>query len=281
MSRVEARRLDARDRDEALALLGRDPVANLFLLDLVVRLAARPAPGEAPTELVGGWRDGALVAVAALRPTIGVSAAPAEVLEAFLPFIEPIGVGLMKCSKEVVDALWQPLARSRRRHVLLDRVETAYVVREGEAHLVPPRPNEFVRAADLGDLDVLIVAARESLREEERPDPFAGDVRSFKRWVHGRVARARVVESGGRIRCVGYGDVRLREGWLIQGVYCWPEVRRQGFATTGVSDLCHEAFAAGAEHVQLAVVEGNEAAERLYEALGFKAVGLLRTILFH
>jgi len=281
MSPVEARRLNVRGRDEALALLGRDPVANLFLIDLVMRLGALSAPGEAPTELIGGWRDGALVAVAALRPTIAVSAAPVEVLEAFLPFIDSIGVGLMKCSKEVADALWQRLARSRRRHVLLDRLETDYVVREGEACLVPARPNEFVRAAELGDLDALIVAARESLREEERPDPFAGDVQSFKRWVRGRVARARVVESGGRIRCVGYGDVRQREGWLIQGVYCWPEVRRRGFATIGVSDLCHEAFAAGAEHVQLSVVKGNVAAERLYEALGFKAVGLLRTILFH
>jgi ribosomal protein S18 acetylase RimI-like enzyme len=281
MSRVEARRLDIRNRDEALALLGRDPVANLFLIDLVTRFGGQPAPGEAPTELVGAWRGESLEAIAALRPSIGVSAAPADVIRAFLPFFEPIGVGLMKCSKEVADVLWQSLAHSRRRHVLLDRVETAYVLRRLEARLVPPRPSESVRAAELGDLDALIVAARESLREEERPDPFAGDARSFKRWVRGRIGRARVVESGGAIRCVGYGDVRLRDGWLIQGVYCWPEVRRRGFATTGVSDLCHEAFEAGAEHVQLAVVEGNVAGQRLYEGLGFKAMGLLRTILFH
>jgi predicted GNAT family acetyltransferase len=79
---------------------------------------------------------------------------------------------------------------------------------------------------------------------------------------------------------VGYADVRLREGWLLQGVYCWPEFRRQRFASTGVSDLCCEAVVAGAEHVQLSVVDGNEAARRLYEGLGFEPFGKLRTILF-
>jgi ribosomal protein S18 acetylase RimI-like enzyme len=47
-----------------------------------------------------------------------------------------------------------------------------------------------------------------------------------------------------------------------------------------VSELCHEAFAAGAKHVQLAVVEGNTAAQHLYEGLGFRPFAKLRTILF-
>jgi len=42
----------------------------------------------------------------------------------------------------------------------------------------------------------------------------------------------------------------------------------------------HEAFARGADHVQLAVVDGNDAAQRLYEGLGFKPFGRVRTILF-
>ncbi|MHC5021785.1 MAG: GNAT family N-acetyltransferase [Planctomycetota bacterium] len=280
MEQLTARRLGPENRAVARALLVRDPVANLFLLDLCLRLGAPPAPGEAPTEMIGAWRGETLLAVAALRPTVAVSAAPPEVLELFLPYLEPLAVGLMKSATEVVDPLWRQLGRSRRRHVLLDRLETAYAVRPHEANPAEVRPHERVRAANPDDLDSLVVAARESLREEDRPDPFAGDVRSFRRWVEGRVARARVVESQGVIVCVGYADVRLREGWLIQGVYTWPEARRRGFARTGVADLCRQAFSAGAEHVQLAVVDGNRAAERLYESLGFKPVGKLRTILF-
>jgi predicted GNAT family acetyltransferase len=58
------------------------------------------------------------------------------------------------------------------------------------------------------------------------------------------------------------------------------EARRRGHARVGVSDLCREAFAHGAEHVQLAVVDGNEPGRALYESLGFKPFAKLRTILF-
>jgi RimJ/RimL family protein N-acetyltransferase len=280
MAGVDARRLGPENRAAAVSFLARDPVANLFLLDLAMRLGAPPSPGEARTEMLGAWRGDELVAVVSLRPTVAVSTAPVEVLDAFLPHLEPLGVGLVKSSTEAVDRLWPKLGRGRKRYVLLDRLETAYAIRADEARLADVRPHECARAAALEDLEPLIVAARESLREEDRPDPFSGDVRSFKRWVRGRVARARVIESDGAIVCVGYADVRLHEGWLLQGVYTWPKARRRGFAATGVSDLCREAFAAGAEHVQLAVVDGNEAARRLYEGLGFKPVGRLRTILF-
>jgi ribosomal protein S18 acetylase RimI-like enzyme len=47
-----------------------------------------------------------------------------------------------------------------------------------------------------------------------------------------------------------------------------------------MSGLVQEAFAAGAAHVQLAVVAGNAEASRLYEGLGFEPFGELRTVLF-
>ena len=40
------------------------------------------------------------------------------------------------------------------------------------------------------------------------------------------------------------------------------------------------ALAAGAAHVQLAVVNGNTPAERLYQGLGFEPFDTVRTILF-
>jgi predicted GNAT family acetyltransferase len=78
-----------------------------------------------------------------------------------------------------------------------------------------------------------------------------------------------VVEWEGALRFVGYADVQRSEGWLLQGVYTWPEARRRG-----------RAAAAGASHVQLAVVEGNAPAEKLYEKLGFRPFARLRTVLF-
>ena len=64
----------------------------------------------------------------------------------------------------------------------------------------------------------------------------------------------------GQIVFAGYADVRRPQGWLLQGIYTWPDERRRGHAAVGTSDLCREAFAADADHVQLAVVESNAAA---------------------
>jgi len=278
---IESRLLKASESEAALAYLESEPRKNLYLIDLTARLGSPPAPGEARTEIAGAWRNGRLVGLAGLRPCVIFDArAEPDAVEAFLPFLENMGVGLVKSLAPVVDQFWQRLSRRQKRHVLVDRLETAYAVSAGDAVLQDPRPGECVRAASGSDLGPLVIAARESLREEQRPDPFVGDTRAFRRWVRGRIERARVVEASGRIQFAGYADVRRPEGWLLQGVYTWPEMRRRGYAKSGVSDLCRLAFAEGADHVQLAVVEGNAAGQRLYESLGFQPFATLRTILF-
>ena len=282
MSRaLEVRAPAAAERDAILAHLRAHPQENLFLIDLVARAGGAPLPGEMRTEIAVAFRGGEVVGVVALRPSVVFDAAiEPEVVEGFVPLLEPLAVGLVKSAAPAVEVLWRRLSRRGERRAVVDRIETAYALRPHGAHLAAPLPKHLVRTASRSDLESLVYAARESLREESRPDPFAGDIRGFRRWVHGRVQRARVVESGGHIAYVGYADVQLREGWLLQGIYTWPEERRRGFGTTGTSALCREAFAAGAEHVQLAVVDGNEPAHALYEGLGFKPFARLRTILF-
>lgn len=278
---VTARRLGADALPEVRALLGRDPRGNLLLLDLAARMGLPAPPGEMRSELVGAFRGSELVGVAALRPTIVLdSRMEPEAVDALLPFVEGLEVGLVKSEGSRVERLWARLARRGRRRVWVDRFETAFAVDPQTASLAAVGAGRSVRPAGEGDLEPLVFAARESLREEERPDPFAGDARGFRRWVRGRVPRALLVETRGRVRFVGYADVRRSEGWLLQGIYTWPEVRRRGHAAAGTSSLCREAFHAGADHVQLAVVDGNDGARRLYEGLGFKPFGRLRTILF-
>ena len=219
--------------------------------------------------------------VAALRPTIAFDARiEPDSLDALLPLIETLDVGLVKSEPHCVERIWSQLSRRRRHRVWVDRFETCYAVDRSGARLAACPADCTARSASEGDLEPLVYAARESLREEDRPDPFAGDVRGFRRWVRGRIPRARVIESAGQICFVGYADVQRGDGWLLQGIYTWPEARRRGFAASGTSALCDEAFAAGASHVQLAVVDGNDAAQSLYEGLGFKPFGRVRTILF-
>lgn len=278
--RLKARLLSGRDRDEAMALLARDPLEDLQLLDFASRMGRPSAASEVPPQLVGAWREGRLVGIASVRPSLVLcGAADEEMIEAWLPFFEAIPTGLMKSAWGPVSSVWGRLSE-RGRGFLVDRAETAYAVRPERALRVEPPAGGKVRTAGDRDLEPLVEAARASLREEGRPDPFDGDPPGFRRWVRGRLPRARVVEAEDRICFVGYADVRRPEGWLVQGVYTFPWARQRGFATAGMSAIVQEAFAAGASHVQLAVVSGNANAERLYERLGFEPFGRLRTILF-
>lgn len=277
---LSARPLEPRDRPAALERLRRSPRDNLLLIDMVHQLGAPPLPGEDRTDIMGVWRDGELCGVAATRPTVVFEAGlDMEVVGALLPCLAGLRAGLVKSRSELVEAIW-PHIVARATRALIDRTESVCVLERGDFEPVEPQPGTRARDAVVADLPDLVHAARESLREEGRPDPFQGDPHGFRRWVRGRVSRARVLECEGRTVFVGYADVRRPEGWLLQGIYTWPEQRRRGFGTAGVSDLCRLALGSGAGHVQLSVVEGNRTARRVYERVGFHTRGRVRTILF-
>ena len=278
--RLKVRPLRARDRAATLAYLERAPRLNLLLIDLVLRLGRPSRRGEPAPELVGALRGEALAGVVALHPAVVLDAgADRDALEALFPYLSGLGSGLVKSTEDVVGPLWEWLEVHGRR-ALLDRIEVGYALEPGQARLGEVPADLCVRPAREEDLDALVEAARASLREENRPDAFEGDPGGFRRWVQGRLGRATVAERAGHIVFVGYADVQCSRGWLLQGVYTWPAWRRRGLATAGVSAICGRAFAQGAEHVQLAVVEGNRAAARLYEGLGFETFARLRTLLF-
>lgn len=280
MGRWKTHVLRASDREVALRHLAVAPRRNLFLLDLVASVGSAPAPHEAAAQVVGLFQDSELKALAALRPTLVLdSGTTLEQLERLRPAFEAIGSGLVKSADELVSPLWQWLS-DRGRQAIVDRIETSYALDPAALRGVQDPPGVRIRPAGEADLEALVTAARASLREEKRPDPFDGDPPGFRRWVRGRLHRARVVDVDGQVVFVGYADVRRPEGWLIQGVYCWPEARRRGYARAGMNALVREAFARGADHVQLAVVEGNTPAVELYEGLGFQPFDTLRTILF-
>ncbi len=277
---LRARRLEARDRDAVLARLREHARENLLLLDLAEQLGRRAQPGEVRAELHGAFLKGRLCGVVSTRPSVLLDAGLSlEELDVLLPSLSRSSNGLVKSAEVLVDRLWAYLEAHGRR-ALLDRLEVACAVGRVAICLRQPGADQAVREASPEDLPALVHAARASLSEEGRPDPYEIDPDGFRRWVRGRVGRALLVLCEGRIGFVGYADVRRDEGWLLQGVYTWPEMRRRGLGAVGVSALCRRAFAEGADHVQLAVVEGNEAAERLYEGLGFEPFARLRTLLY-
>jgi GNAT superfamily N-acetyltransferase len=275
------RRLRRRDRGAALAYLARAPAENLMMLDTVARLGSlRPGAPGAGT-LIGAFAGGALCGVLSVRPSVLLDAAATpEAVAALAPSLAGVGAGLIRSPAGPVDELWAHLERAGR-HAVVDRREIAQRLDLAPASVAALPEGPSVRAARAGDLEDLVVAARASLREEGRPDPFDGDPEGFRAWVHGRMGRAHVIEEDGRVVFVAYADVQRREGWLLQGVYTWPDRRRRGFARAGVARRARRPARAGATHVQLAVVADNEPALRLYAGLGFRPFLDLRTILFH
>jgi RimJ/RimL family protein N-acetyltransferase len=276
---LRVRRLKSRDRPRALDYLQRATRLNLVLVDLVMR-CDQALPGEGRPELVAAFRGDEVAGIAAVAPTVVLDAcADREALEALFPFLLPVGSALVKSTEDAVGPLWEWL-RERGRRALLDRIETGFALEPGTARLAAVPPQALARPARSDDLDALVEAARASLREEGRPDAHETDPLGFRRWVRSRVARAEVLETAGRVVSVGYADVQCSRGWLLQGVYTWPGWRRRGYAAAVVSSLCRRAFAERADHVQLAVVEGNAPAEELYRHLGFVPFARLRTLLF-
>lgn len=272
--------LSHRDREAALEYLSREPRHNLLLIDMVESVGGRALASEIPAQVVGAWRQGAFAGAASLRPSMVLDARMGEdVSELFLPYLEAVETGLLKSAEAVATPLWKKLS-GRGRRALIDRLETAYALVASDEVAPPEIPGAVYRRAHDGDLEALVLVARASLREEKRPDPFDGDPTGFRRWVRGRMPRARVVELDSQVVFAGYADVRRPEGWLVQGVYTTPDARRQGCAALGMSGIIREAFASGADHVQLAVVDGNVPAIALYEGLGFRPFSRLRTVLF-
>ncbi len=264
-------------RETVLAYLHRDARLNLQLLDL---LDPGPESESAEPVVLVAWDGDEVVGVAALRPSLLFDAhLSTPALEAFLPFLESIDSGLFKSLDRVIDRLWKLLEQTGRR-ALIDRFETAFAIEPGQLAPASLPAGVTLRSAVESDLDELVYAARASLREEHRPDPGERDPVGFERWVRGRLARARVAEYEGRLVFVGYADVRRKEGWLVQGVFTWPEMRRRGVAAAAMTGLVEEAFATGTDHVQLAVIEGNDAGLGLYRRLGFRSFARLRTVLF-
>lgn len=263
-----------------MAHLEAAPRLNLALIDLVLRLGRSGSWREPRPELMAAWEDSRLVGLAALRPSVMLDAlAEPAALEALFPHLSGVGSGLVKSTEDRVGPLWDWL-ENRGHRALLDRIEISYAVEPAALRPVEPSHGWTMRSAGSEDLDALVEAARESLREENRPDPSKGDPAGFRRWVQGRLPRAVVGVREGKLGFVGYADVQCPRGWLLQGVFTWPEARRQGAGAAGVSELCRRAFENRAEHVQLAVVEGNVAAEKLYARLGFEPHARLRTLLF-
>ena len=112
--------------------------------------------------------------------------------------------------------------------------------------------------------------------DEEAQKPLASTERRLKESADNRWTGAFDV-SGNLIGCIGFrreaGTKRRHIGQVL-GLQISQQWWRQGIATALLQDVIAQASAVGVTQIQLSLTLPNEAAENLYEKLGFKVYGL-------
>jgi len=274
-----ARLLDERDLPEVLALLERDPVADVFVASRVQAAGLSEPRLRAQVWGIGdrGRLESLCYAGANLVP---VQAGP-EAVRAFADRARRQG---RRCSSVVgasgaVVPLWQLLAPhwGAARDV---RVDQPLLALEGPPSVAP---DPAVRQVRPDELELLLPACIAMFTEEIGVSPTAGG--------GGALYRARVAEliaagrayariEGGQVLFkaeVGAASDRVCQ---VQGVWVQPALRGRGLSVAGTAAVVELARTQVAPVVSLYVNDYNVPARRAYASVGFSEVGRFTSVLF-
>ena len=271
--------LDRRDLDEVLALLDRDPVADVFVASRIA--VAGLAESRLGAQVWGYGERGRLEALCYSGANlVPVQAAP-DAVRAFADRARRQG---RRCSSivgasDAVTLLWSLLQPhwGRAREV---RGCQPLLALDG-----PPAvaPDPAVRRVRRDELDVLLPACIAMFTEEIGVSPLVGD--------GGALYRARVEElvtSGRAYARIEDGTVLFKaevgaattRACQVQGVWVHPDRRGEGLSVAGTAAVAALAQAEIAPVVSLYVNDFNTPARRAYARVGFREVGRFTSVLF-
>ncbi len=272
--------LNDRDLDEALAVIDRDPLTNVFVSSRVHRGGLDPSRLNAQVwgYTVRGRLRSLCYAGANLVP---VGTTP-EAVRAFADRARWQG---RRCSSivgeaEAVRQMWE---------LLEPRWGPARAVRAAQplmatasAPAVQPEPR--VRRVRMNELDILVPACVAMFTEEVGVSPEAGSDR-------GMLYRARIAELvrlGQAFAWIEDRSVVFKaeigavtpHACQVQGVWVRPDLRGRGIAERGMAAVVAEARRSLAPWVTLYVNDYNVPARTVYQRVGFEEVGTLASVLF-
>jgi predicted GNAT family acetyltransferase len=273
------RLLTDRDRDEALALCDRDPVANVFVS------ARIQASGLDPMRLgaqVWGFQEaGRLVSLC----YVGANMIPVEAVPAAVTaFAERARRQGRRCSSiagpaPVVGDLWRQLAPFwDRPREIRDRQPLMAIATEPLL-----RPDPAVRQVRPSETSVLLPASIAMFTEEVGVSPIGADGgAAYRARVHELVAAGRSlarIEEGKIVFKAEIGAVTPR-ACQVQGVWVPPELRGRGNASQGMAAVVAFARRTLSPVVSLYVNDFNAPARAAYRRVGFTEVGTFMSVLF-
>ena len=271
--------LDTRDLDEVLALLARDPVADVFVASRIE--LAGLTESRLGAQVWGYGERGNLESLCYSGANLVPVQAGPEAVRAFADRARRQG---RRCSSIVGEAaavmpLWQAL----RPHW-----GPARDVRDAQPVLAlsgPPAvaPDPAVRRVRPEEIELLLPACIAMFTEEIGVSPLAGDGGALYRArvreliAHGR-AYARI--EGGQVLFKAEVGAATREVCQVQGVWVDPALRGRGLSLGGTAAVVELARHEVAPTVSLYVNDFNHAARRAYSRVGFTEVGRFTSVLF-
>jgi GNAT superfamily N-acetyltransferase len=251
-------------REQILRFCARDPVERVFLEDVARRRLGR---------FVGAAEDGDLRALCHL----GVNVVPSgDGCGVFARDASRAAPRMLIGEARAVSELWEA-ARSELPRPREDRPgQPVFVIRE------PPAPGDTgLRPASLDDLELLMPACAAAHEQELGIDPLRRDAEGFRWRTRSQIEEERSwlwVEDGvilfkAEASAWTPGAVQLQQVWVD------PQVRRRGYGGRGLADVCR-LLLEKVPAVCLFVRAENDAAIRLYEAIGMEHVLDYRSLLF-
>jgi predicted GNAT family acetyltransferase len=271
--------LDDRDVPTVLALLNRDPIANVFVISRVE--AAGLDPSRLGAQMWGYGRGRELSALCYAGANLVPVATDTVALTAFAQHALQQG---RRCSSVVgqADAVelmwgllgptWGPAREARLRQPLMMTTTPPLV-----------DPDTSVRRVRLDEIDVLLPASIAMFTEEVGVSPVMGDGGELYRTrVRELVAAGRAFARIDDGRIVFKAEVGAVTGSAcqVQGVWVDPGLRGRGLSVAGMAAVVAACLRDVAPAVSLYVNDFNAPARRSYERVGFKQIGTFASVLF-
>ena len=278
-SATPTRLLDGRDRDEVLALLDRDPVADVFVASRVEQ--AGLAESRLGAQVWGFGDRGRLEALCYSGANLVPVQAGPEAVRAFADRARRQG---RRCSSVVgssasVLPLWQLLEPhwGPARDVRTDQPLMALAGPPAVAG------DPAVRRVQPHELDTLLPACIAMFTEEIGVSPTTGDGGTlYRARVRELIAQGRAYAriEGGRVLFKAEIGAATRRVCQVQGVWVEPSLRGRGLSVAGAAAVVELARTEVAPVVSLYVNDFNIAARRAYSRVGFTEVGHFTSVLF-
>lgn len=264
-----------------LAFLTRDTAHNVYLLGQIARGAL--ARDDVAGPLLGYFRDGELEGVCCCGSNLVISHPSSdEALESFAYFarrgryLVRVAVG----SDRGMDVLMGCYGR-RTRKIALERAgQLLFELRPGD--LVTELGCDALRPAEIEEVVYVMHADQAMVTEELGFNPFQGEITTYRDgWLRRiRERRAWVVGELGRplhfkLEQSAVSDQAVQ----LSGVYTAPEHRGRGIARRAVAEMSRRLLQE-VPVVTLYVARDNTSAIRVYEKVGFRQVGQIRSVWF-